>query len=382
MADELPLHPLGISPFRDVPRYCLRCQQPLGSLWQAQCPRCRLQFDPHDPATYRTGPMFLRWKFWLPGLCLALASGVVSYAIVITTGEMGQALFLSVPISFGAILGYATRVGVWATVCLAIVAISAVVTALVSMSYAGLFCGAMLGLVFLPIVLMGILAGWLLRAVLKETRWDQRRYLPIGVFLFLPYACEAVENAWPRPAVLATIRTELTFDAGPREAWNSILFYEEVEHEPPWLLRRLSLPKPIRSEGSKAAVGNRVRCLYDRGYIVKQITERVEGKRLAFEVLEQKVHFERDVTLRDGSFEIEPIDDGRTRVVLTTRYVRHLRPAWMWQPIERRVVHALHSHVLEGMRRRAAADRGSPEEYIPHPAPLDLPRMAYLEDHP
>jgi hypothetical protein len=50
-------------------------------------------------------------------------------------------------------------------------------------------------------------------------------------------------------------------------------------------------------------------------------------------------------------------------VVLTTRYIRHLRPAWLWEPMERKIVHTLHGHVLEGMRRNL--NTGGKEEETP-----------------
>src|SRR5205085_9412853 len=131
--------------------------------------------------------------------------------------------------------------------------------------------------------------------------------------------------------------TELTLPVAPQQAWNGIMFYEEVEHAPPWLLR-LALPKPLRSVGDKRRVGETVRCLYDRGYLSKRITGVDEGRRLSFEVVEQHLHFERDITLRDGSFEVLPAERGGAIVVLTTRYEPRLSPRWLWEPMERRIV--------------------------------------------
>ncbi len=98
-----------------------------------------------------------------------------------------------------------------------------------------------------------------------------------------------------------------------------------------------------------------MRCVYERGHIVKQITEVRQERLLAFRVVEQKLHFERDVTLLDGSFELVPAEGMATQVVLTTRYVRHLYPEWLWGPIERKVVRALHGHVIDGMGLDAQA---------------------------
>jgi hypothetical protein len=302
---------------------------------------------------------------------MSIVSGVLSYAVCLNFGDLGFALFVAVPVSFGAILGYSA--GPFRPAILGLLGVMAaigVVMMLVSFGAAGFFCGAILLPIFFLPVLAGVALGCVLRSFLENaTNWDQRWFFPIVLFALLPYAVQAIESSFPRRTEVATIRTELTVDATPQEAWQAVMFYEEVEHDPPWLLR-LALPKPVRSVGNKQRVGEVVRCFYDRGYLVKRISRVEEGRLLAFEVIEQKLHFERDVTLKSGSFEITPTDDGRSRIVLTTRYERHLSPAWIWQPIESMVVHTLHEHVLEGMRRHTEQ---------PHP-PAEMPERRYVPE--
>ena len=349
----------------DLRRCCLKCQYPLAETGPSECHWCGQPYDTNDPDSYLPRPVFLRWKFWFPGLCLSIVSGVLSYAVCLLAGDLGFALFVAVPVSFGAILGYSVaRASYLTLILLGFTAIIGVVFSLVTFSMAGFFCGLMLGLVFVVPVTFGLILGIILRLILERTSWDQRSFLPILLLALLPYAVQAIESSFPRRTEVATVRTELTVDATPQEAWQAVMFYEQVEHDPPWLLR-LALPRPVRSVGSKQREGEVVRCFYDRGYLVKRISRREEGRLLAFEVIEQKLHFERDVTLRDGSFEIVPTDDGRSRIVLTTRYERHLSPAWLWQPIENEVVHTLHEHVLEGMRKDA--ERRRPPGELPEP---------------
>jgi hypothetical protein len=334
------------------PKYCLNCNQALYATGQAECTACGTAYDTNDPLTCRDTPLFLRWKFWFPGLCLSIASGVVSYAFCLTSGELGFALFVAVPISFGAILGYATRAHVWLLAMLGLVACGSVALALVGGGFAGFFCGITLGLIFIVPALLGIFSGLALRGFLKSSHWDQRWFLPLLFFLALPYVVQTVENQLPRRRQLVTVRTELSVHATPREAWQAVMFYEQVQHSPPWLLR-LALPKPHRSEGDKTRVGEVVRCYYDRGYLAKRISRVQPQRRLEFEVVEQHLHFERDIRLLDGSFAIGQTSSGCTSILLTTRYERLLSPAVLWEPLERHVVHTLHEHVLEGMRRKA-----------------------------
>jgi hypothetical protein len=319
----------------------------------------------------------VRWKFWFPGFALAVASGAISYAVVFLSGEMGFALFVAVPVSFSAILGYATNARFWSVLFLSIIVIAGVVFLIVSMNFAGLFCGLTLGGIFLFPVLVGCGLGWALKLALQNSSWDQRHFLPLLLFAALPYGVCAIERLIPHPTDIATIETGLTFHATPEQAWSSIMFYEQVEHEPPLLLK-LALPRPIRAEGSMTAVGDVQRCIYQNGELVKQISRRVENEALEFRVIEQHLHFEHDVTLVDGSFRLEPIGVGSTRVILTTRYIRHLRPAWLWQPMERKVVHTLHGHVLEGMKRRAELEE-TPQPDPTYPPPRELPFLVQTE---
>jgi hypothetical protein len=351
--------------------YCLRCQTRLEPT-RGNCARCLSPFDWNDPATYYNKPRFLALRFWFPGFCLAVASGVISYAIVMQTGEMGFALFVSVPMSFGAILGYSTRTSTFVMVALGLVAAFSVVMAIISLNLAGFFCGATLGIVFVLPMMVGILFGFILRSVLKGWLWDQRRFLPLVFFVLLPHACEFAENRMHGEHLVATVETGLTIDATPAEAWQALMFYEDVKHAPPWLLK-LALPKPTRSEGRKSQVGDIVRCIYDRGRLCKEVTEVVPDRKLAFNVVEQKLHFEHDVLLRSGSFEFVPVGPRKTRVVLTTRYERLCWPEWFWGPIERNVIHTLHEHVIEGIRLEVERERGdSPETKPPaiNPAPV------------
>jgi hypothetical protein len=311
-----------------------------------------LQFDPANSNTFRSQRHVVRWKYWFPGFLLAVASGVISYAICLTSGELGFALFIAVPVSIGCILGYGTRVTTWLLGILGIMAVCTIVFMLMSMHLAGAFCGLMLSVIFIIPTGFGIVIGLLLRAVLVRTAWDQRWFFPLICFILMPYAVQWIENLLPRRTEIATVATGLTVHATPREVWNAIMFYEEVEHAPPWLLQ-LALPKPERSVGNKQQVGELIRCYYDRGHLFKRISCVEQDRLLVFHVVEQKLHFERDVTLRGGSFELIPVGPEHTRIVLTTDYERHLRPTWIWQPIERRVIHTLHGHVLEGMRRHA-----------------------------
>ena len=375
------------SPFSSSapPRFCRRCGAKLpivANEWR--CPQCGLQFDPARADTTTDQPGASRWKFWLPGFLAAVAAGTISYAVCLQGGEMGLALFVAVPVSFGALLGYATHVQTWAYAALGVITVCSVGLALVSLNCAGFFCGFTLGLIFLIPMFFGLICGVILRVVLITSGWDHRWYFRWYIWLIvaLPYLGQLAEMNIPHRREIAVVQTGLTVNATPEEAWKAIMLYEDVEHAPPWLLR-LALPRPVRSEGNKEREGEIVRCFYERGRLTKRISKVEKNRRLTFEVVEQHLHFERDLALKDGSFEITPLGPGQSRITLTTRYQRKLTPAFVWEPIERQVIHTLHGHVLEGMRRKAEPNtvREQPPAE-PYQEPKKPPRVAQRESSP
>ncbi len=362
--------------------YCRRCGEKLVRLNQpAVCLSCGLQYDPARADTYATHRSSSRWKFWLPGFLLAVLLGTLTYAGCLQIGrDMGWSLFIAVPVCFGAILGYGCRVQAWAFGVLAILVIASVIFALIAMNLAGIFCGFTLGIVFLIPTFAGLMCGVILRMFLIAGNWDHAWYFRWYVWLIaaLPLVGQQIEDRIPRRTEIAVIKTGLTIDATPQEAWNAIMFYEDVEHAPPWLLN-LALPQPIRSEGSKQKEGEIVTCFYNCGEIKKRISKVDAPRKLAFDIVDIQMRSENYAKLQDGSFEIEPMGTKQSRITLTTRFERKLHPSFFWEPIEHKVIHTLHGHVLEGMRRKAEgpkAETKPPPPYEPQDSKQYLPRVA------
>ena len=154
-------------------------------------------FDSSNPETYTHQRMQFRWRFWFPVLVIVIVAGVGSYALMQQNGTMGFALFLCVPFSVGCALGYGTRVSVWLTILLSLLATSCMVFLLLAMNLSGIFCGLTLGLIFLFPALIGCFVGWAARMAMTEASWDRRRFIFMGLFLGLPFGAEQVESRWP-----------------------------------------------------------------------------------------------------------------------------------------------------------------------------------------
>ncbi|HZJ54287.1 MAG TPA: hypothetical protein VFD38_09135 [Myxococcaceae bacterium] len=142
--------------------------------------------------------------------------------------------------------------------------------------------------------------------------------------------------------------TRMELPAAPDRVWASLKFYEEVPSRPGRLLR-IGLPAPVRSEGDKLRAGGTVRCVYEGGYVLKRTTSTEAPGVLRFEVIEQRLGLERCLSLSDGVYQIRAVPGG-SEVALTTRYRGHLRPRALFRPLEHRLAHEIHGHILSGMR--------------------------------
>jgi hypothetical protein len=158
---------------------------------------------------------------------------------------------------------------------------------------------------------------------------------------------------FPRNETVEGVATRVRFDATAEAVWQGMLFYEEVPSRPMPLLR-LFLPAPVSTQGEKTRVGAIIECTYDRGYLEKLITAAERARVVRFEVLVQKLGVEDCISMTGGSYEMSD-HGGGSELVLTTRYRGHLRPRWLWRPLEHFLAHRLHFHILDGMRTALAA---------------------------
>ncbi len=332
------------------PARCIRCQYILEGLPEARCPECGQAFNPDDPLTYTTKTPFVWWRYWLPGFLLAVGVGIVTYLILLTAFGYGWAATIVTPLCIGAIIGYACRVRTFFIVLLSLLGIFAVLMGLYSGGLVGILCGLVFGGVAIGPAILGGLFGATLRNQLKRGDFSQRDWLPLVLLSLIPLSWGCMEGRHTYPT--ETIETSVVIPASVVHAWDGVMFYEEVRHEPPLLLRLL-LPRPLYTRGSTEHIGDIKYCIYSKGRLVKKITRREEGRLLAFEVIEQQKIEVRSIRLTSGQFRFDPIGPAQTRITLATDYQPLLGPRFAWRWAEIWATHTLHRHVLAGMEVKA-----------------------------
>lgn len=335
-----------------VPR-CSRCFYELtgygdiGSGARGQCPECGQSFWLSDETGYTTKPPLLQSKLWLPGFLTAFVFGFGAFAYFHTTNSLGAGVWVGVPVAMGCILGYRFRVKWWFAILGMLSLLASLLLALVFFHIAGVLCGLILASVILGPLLVGLGIGAIVRMVLKANGWPQATHLPVVLFMAIPFLWTWLEGPQPKQYAAVAVTTTGVIAGTPEQVWHALQFYEEVDHEPP-LMMKIALPKPLRVTGTMNAVGDERVCHYTAGKLTKRITEIRPNEHLGFQVVEQE--FEPSAVLLSGSFELQPVGDGQTRVVLTTVYRPLLGPRLLWQTSEELTIQTLHRHVLEGIR--------------------------------
>ncbi|MDH3591670.1 MAG: SRPBCC family protein [Planctomycetota bacterium] len=325
----------------------MNCDSRLPGLSGAACRQCHAAYDHRDPSTYHTTGPILRPSTWAPGVVVAVLILVLPYLVGVASEQLGVAVFFISPAVAGYVLGVMTPPTATFFFAFTLPVVGLLVSAfLIGFEATGMFCLLIMLAIALPLIGVGALFGNRLRR-----RKLRRTKIPLDVFAWWLVATLVLQWAVPAPDPVA-VETTTWIDAPRATVWDHLQFYEEIEREPPWLLR-LGLPIPVRADGSKAAPGHRSVCRYRGGlYLVKEMEAVEPGRRLAFRVVEQNLHFEHDVTLLGGSFQLAD-EAGGTRLTIRTRYRPHCSPAWLWRPLEAWVLHTLHEHVAAAIERRA-----------------------------
>ena len=311
-----------------------------------------------DPTTWMTRrTVFGLLSYLVSLLLLLLGSFVVLYAAD-AWSSFGFVLVLLVPFSLGFAVGYSGPVPPLLSGIIAVLSFGVVLLFGVSLGVAGLVCAAvLLAIVVLPLIAGAILAVSARRFLEKRSR---RPGAPttLSILLLANLGLLYGESLLPRTFDPEKIETVQVLDLPAREVWSRFLFYEDWGQERPFLLK-VGFPRPLFTVGQVSGPGDKKKCVYEKGYLVKEIQSYIPTRELTFDVIEQVGIEDRSIRLLDGSFRLDPLGPGRTRVTLVTRYVPKLQARVFWRPWERRVTRFLHQHILNGIEARRAG-RPSP----------------------
>jgi hypothetical protein len=180
-----------------------------------------------------------------------------------------------------------------------------------------------------------------------------------------------IESGLPPEPELHSVSSVIEIDAPPQTVWRNVTGFSELP-PPQEAIFRLGLAYPIRAELEGEGVGAVRRCVFSTGAFVEPITVWDEPRRLAFTVEQNPPpmvelspyedihppHLDGYFWSERGQFELEPLPDGRTRLIGTTWYRQRLWPAAYWLPWSDYVIHKIHLRVLLHIELRSERDAG------------------------
>ena len=295
---------------------------------------------------------------WWMGLVMILGGSILLFYLASRWHSFGYVLVVLVPLVIGFAVAYFAPGPVWLRVSIAAIVLVSVVAILLTVGVAGLLCASILLIMAGFPLALGLLVAILARRILERRRRGPGAPTGLSVLFLGTLGLLYAESLLPANFEAETIRTVQILELPAPEVWSRFLFYEDWGQERPFLLK-VGLPRPLHTVGRVSGPGDIKTCVYDKGYLVKEIQSYIPARELAFDVIEQVGIEDRSIRLLDGSFRLDPLGPGRTRVTLVTRYVPKLQARVFWRPWERRVTRFLHQHILNGIEARRAG-RASP----------------------
>jgi uncharacterized membrane protein YhaH (DUF805 family) len=190
-----------------------------------------------------------------------------------------------------------------------------------------------------------------------------------SALVLLPLSLAAEQAAPVGDVTSAPVESVVVVDAPPDVVWKRVLAFPPLD-PPTELVFRAGIAAPVSASIAGSGVGAVRRCEFTTGAFVEPIDTWVEGRELGFSVASQPdpmreqtlwagprpPHLDGFLQSTRGQFVLEPLPDGKTRLIGRTFYEVHMAPAWYWRLWSDRMIHAIHMRVLRHVATLAEAD--------------------------
>jgi MFS family permease len=319
------------------------------------------------------------WSTAIQGMLAGMGLTVFTVAVgALIFGMYGYGMFVLGPFLIGATTAYLANrkgdIGAANSVGVVVCATALGGIALVAVALEGVICIVLAS----PLAVVAALIGGMLgRAAAMSAKRSARQSLTSVALLPMVFL---LERALP-PST--NIDTSQSIDvAAPADVvWRSLIHMDAINSVPA-LPFRLGVAYPVGAEIIGEGVGATRRGVFSTGVALECVTEWKPDRKLAFVVLSdppamrelspyKHVHAPHVVGYFHTtytSFELLPLAEGRTRVVLRTDHELKLDPVLYWLPLARWVVTKDNARVLDYVRRQS--ERSARVSLVSAPIPL------------
>ena len=301
------------------------------------------------------------------GLTAAFGLAMIVFGTLVLA-SYGWALFVYLPVVLGfvpvALIGPAKRVSIWRATMSALSSVVLVFVVMFVVGIEGVICLLMAAPLWIPLVLVGSLLGYLLVKAMNSAGRSSVGLL-IVLTVLVPTIMGAEYLTQQEPHVYP-VSTSLIIDAPPEIVWQEVVEFDELPEPEHWVFRTgVAYPTHARIEGRGV---DAVRyCVFTTGAFVEPIEVWDEPRLLRFAVTENPApmqerslfsqihppHLDGFLVSEKGQFELIPMDDGGTKLVGTTWYQHGMGPDAYWRMMSDYIIRQIHTRVLEHIKSRA-----------------------------
>lgn len=304
------------------------------------------------------------WHAAAQGVLLGIGLTLAAVALgTLVFGSYGYGVFVAAPFVTGALTAYAVNrrqdIGNGRTAKLVLAATSLSGLALVMAALEGAICIVMAAPLGIPLALIGGLLG---RAIALRSPPGPGQTAASFALMPLIFVAEVLLP----PLTTFSINESIVVDASAARIW-SVLIDHDMTNEPVAPIFKLGLAYPRRGTVIGEGVGAIRLGEFSTGTAIERITRWVPHQTLAFAVLRDvpamrelspytHVHAPHAVgyfTTAEASYDLRPLPDGRTQIVLRTSHILKLEPVFYWLPMARGVVQWNNRRVLGHIKRQA-----------------------------
>ncbi len=306
----------------------------------------------------------------LAGVLAVVLAVPVTWLATVVLESYGWTIFVAMPFMLGLVAAVAHGVAkprtMWSCIGAGQLAVLFSAVAIASVALEGVICLLMAAPIAGLLALAGSVVGYILQRREQRMEGAVTKVYSVG-WIGLPLLLAGESLLPPKPEVIPAV-TSIDIAASPLEVWREVVAFSELA-PPEELIFRSGIAYPIRATITGTGVGAIRRCEFSTGPFVEPITVWEEGRRLAFDVVEQPhpmrelspyrhlhtAHLEGFFLSQRGEFLLIALPDGHTRLQGTTWYTQRFWPAGYWRLWSDYLLHSIHRRVLRHIRTKAEA---------------------------
>lgn len=311
------------------------------------------------------------WDFWnsvFAAWLFYIFTALIFTASVPAQNLYGSWLFFLSPLIAGMVSGatanfrrQTTGMAAWLVTLVSLLGVGG---AMLFLMAEGVICMIMA----FPLVYPTQTLGYVIGRGLMTVALQRKRPFMIAVFPLFLFGM--LHSAYQLPKPQARIQTTtMVVDAPPEEIWPMLFNLNDIPESEFWMFRMgVGHTLGVRSHGEY--LGASRECLLSSGTMPEIISIYEPHRKLRFTVLEtpppmkeinpfgpvHAPHLSGYYSVDYGEIELEPLPDGRTRLIGTSKYAYQLYPPEYWNLWTDLVSDQIHLRVFGEMKRRAEGE--------------------------